>query len=63
MTRNQCPVKMIFLLSTIPAGSQRVPSLLKHAEEPGAKLPTLHHRQTPETLQEGPASPQQVWSV
>lgn len=46
-----------------PAGPQRVPSLLKHAEEPGAKLPALHHRQTPETLPEGPAAPQQVWSV
>lgn len=52
-----------WLLSTIPAGPQRIPSLLKHAEEPGAKLSALHHRQTPETLQEGPASPQQVWSV
>lgn len=52
-----------FFLSTIPAGPQRVPSLLKHAEEPGDKLPALHHQQTPETLQEGPAPPQQVWSV
>lgn len=44
-----------------PAGPQRVPPLLKHAEEPGAELPALHHRQTPEALQQSPAAPQQVW--
>lgn len=28
----------------IPAGPKRVSSLPEHAEEPGAKLPALHHR-------------------
>lgn len=50
-------------ISSIPAGPQRVPAFLEHAEEPGAKLPALHHRQTPEALQKGPAPSQQVWSV
>lgn len=62
-TLHQMEVCGVIQLLSNPAGPQRVPSLLKHAEEPGAKLPALHHRQTPETLPEGPAAPQQVWSV
>lgn len=59
------PVKSHYLCIYLynSTGPQRVPSLPKHAEESGAKLPALHHRQTPETLQESPAAPQQVWSV
>ena len=42
-------------------GPQRIPPFPQHAQDSGAKLPEVHHRQTPKKIQKGITSPQQVW--